>query len=167
MQIFVPFDSAIKSAKCLDRRRLHKQFIEAQQIIRALEDFNKTGDEKVLKHPVYKMYKNYLPWVKYYASVCQSVFLGVLCIENEPERPYFLGFEELHKCHRKRLFQKGLHESIKYNKTNYYQAFEEDNLDNEENIYIVDRKILYYLRGKLVRSEDFDIQSKELNMFNF
>lgn len=156
MQIFVPFDSAIKSAKVLDRRRLHKQFIEALQIIRAIEDFNKTGDSKYLRHPLYKMYKDYLPWVKYYASVCKSVFEGVLCVENEPKRPYFLGFEPLHKCHRKRLFQKGLADSKKYGKDNFYSSFEEEASLNEENVYIVDRKVLFYLNGKLVRSEDFN-----------
>lgn len=86
-----------------------------------------------------------------------SQFLKVFYVlKNEPKRPYFLGFEPLHKCHRKRLFQKGLADSKKYGKDNFYSSFEEEASLNEENVYIVDRKVLFYLNGKLVRSEDFN-----------
>lgn len=67
MQIFL-VGTALETAKCLDRRRLNKQIIEAQQIINAIEG----KSEAWRKHPVTIMYENSLGFLRAYKSCLKA-----------------------------------------------------------------------------------------------
>jgi len=69
MQTFLPYESFIESAKCLDYRRLGKQRLEAYQILRTL-----TGKSKGwVNHPAVKMWQGH-EWQLYlYAlDICKE-----------------------------------------------------------------------------------------------
>lgn len=78
MQIFLPFLDVVEVAICLDSRRLHKQIVECKQIIKAI-----TGESEAWKnHPVVKMYKNNVDFVKAYTDVLERYW--TLYKENRP-----------------------------------------------------------------------------------
>lgn len=57
MQTFLPYADFIKSAKCLDYRRLGKQRVEARQIYDIL--IGNTKSNAWINHPCVKMWKGY------------------------------------------------------------------------------------------------------------
>ena len=68
MQVFVPYPSPIDVAKCLDHRRLRKQIIECDQILKAIR-----GESEALKnHPVVKMYTHAFLWLWYYRETLDA-----------------------------------------------------------------------------------------------
>ena len=69
MQTFLPYSDFIKSAKCLDYRRLGKQRVEAWQIYLALTEPNYGWKH----HPIVKMWKGYEIALLYYGCcICQE-----------------------------------------------------------------------------------------------
>lgn len=64
MQVFVPYPSPIDVAKCLDKRRLRKQIIECNQILKAIY-----GESKAwANHPVVNMYRPYIQFLAAYSD---------------------------------------------------------------------------------------------------
>ena len=163
MQVFVPYADPKEVAKCLDIVRLNKQVIEANWIIRCIELYEHDIDERHLKHPVAKMYKDHLAWLKYYRDVLNryKYFFNDSCWDGlkEPEdKPAFLSYQPLLDCHKKRLYQKGLRDQTRLTRPhNHYERFKDFNSDNEENIYIVNNEVLTYLEGKLIRKEPLSL----------
>lgn len=66
MQTFLPHDSFIESARCLDRQRLGKQRVEVKQILNALEGNSKGW----VNHPATKMWRGYEPALAAYGWAC-------------------------------------------------------------------------------------------------
>lgn len=79
MQIFLPFKNVLEVAKCLDRRRLHKQIVECKQIIKAIK-----GETEAWKnHPIVKMYSKDLAFVQAYLDVLECYFYTTSKINEE------------------------------------------------------------------------------------
>jgi hypothetical protein len=70
MQTFVPYDDDMKSAACLDDRRLLKQIVECHQILRALTDPNYGWQN----HPATKMWRGYSRRLYSYYEAMQSEY---------------------------------------------------------------------------------------------
>jgi hypothetical protein len=66
MQTFLPYPSFIRSARCLDYKRLGKQRVECKQILNALEG----RSDGWVKHPATQMWKGYENALKLYANRC-------------------------------------------------------------------------------------------------
>lgn len=69
MQVFLPFKNVYLTAKCLDKRRRHKQIIECKQIMAALDGISKSWRN----HPVTKMYEKHREFLNNYL-VCLELF---------------------------------------------------------------------------------------------
>lgn len=150
MQVFIPYSSPIDVAECLDRKRLNKQIIEAGQIIDAIFGYGKGW----FNHPVVKMYKNDVGWLRNYYH-CLLYYQKFLSTNKKNENYYALALEynframncrpkfiteELCIAHRRRLYTK--------NKQHYKQFA---NLgESEVNIYYVDGEYVKYVNGKRI-----------------
>lgn len=67
MQTFLPYQSFIETASCLDMRRLGKQRVETKQILIALSDPTYGWQN----HPAVKMWKGYESTLAYYGyTIC-------------------------------------------------------------------------------------------------
>lgn len=139
MQVFVPYSSPIDVAKCLDRKRLHKQVLECRQILNAISGTSKAW----ANHPVVKMYREHKMWLYYYMN-CLACF----CYGGPPQywsdladmcKPSFL-IEEFQVQHRRRLYTK---DPVHYADWVVYGA-------SKENWYFVDEKIVKYTNGKRI-----------------
>lgn len=123
MQTFLPYPSFIRSARVLDKKRLHKQCVETKQIIMAL-----SGQSKWSNHPAVLMWQNYEAALCQYGIVmCQEAQRrGINSKEllswfvNELRKrgsritmPLWIGRGDLHKSHRANLTRK---DPIHYNK---------------------------------------------------
>lgn len=139
MQVFVPYPSPIDVAKCLDPKRLRKQIIECDQILKAIR-----GKSEAWKnHPVVKMYKNYTQFLCAYSDTLWCFMNGSDMAPGLSEyadryRPPFLT-DDFCDQHKRRLFTKA---------PELYPQFAEYG-KSEENWYFVDGKIVKYLNGKL------------------
>lgn len=140
MQVFVPYSSPIDVAKCLDRKRLHKQVLECSQILKAIAGTSKAW----ANHPVVKMYREHKMWLYYYMN-CLACF----CYGGPPRywsdladkrKPSFLT-EEFQVQHRRRLYTK---DPVHYAEWAVYGT-------SKENWYFVDGKIVKYENGKKVQ----------------
>lgn len=67
MQTFLPMPSLEESARCLDSKRLNKQLVECQQILKALTDPQAKG---WVNHPVTRMWKGHEAALVAYAKAC-------------------------------------------------------------------------------------------------
>lgn len=141
MQVFVPFPSPIDVARCLDERRLRKQIIECNQILKAIR-----GESEAWKnHPVTRMYQPYLMWLHYYTLcledyLAEDYFLAELDSKYSIEyRPPFLT-QDFCDQHKRRLYTKA---------PNLYPQFAPYGT-SDENWYVVDGKLLKYINGKQV-----------------
>lgn len=139
MQIFLPYIDIIDVAKCLDKRRLHKQIVECKQIIKAI-----TGESEAWKnHPIVKMYSNDLEFVKMYLGVLEEYWKNNgeatknLVMLNEAARiklPNFINNEYLATM-KGRLYVK---DPIHYADFANYESF------GHQNMYFVDGEWKYY-----------------------
>lgn len=142
MQVFVPYPSPIDVAKCLDKRRLRKQIIECDQILKAI-----TGESKAWKnHPVMKTYSGHATWLWYYRETLKSYLDGFHHLAKQFSyqcdayfRPPFL-IESFCDQHKRRLFTKA---------PELYPQFAEYGT-SEENWYFVDGEIVKYINGKRI-----------------
>lgn len=81
MQIFLPYESFVRSAACLDRHRLGNQRIEAKLILQALE---REEDST----PILSMWKDF--------ECCLAVYGMIVCLEwrsrgyKDQQHPWFV-----------------------------------------------------------------------------
>ena len=137
MQTFLPYSSFIKSAKCLDYRRLGKQRVEAWQIYCAL-----TKDVYGWKnHPIVKMWKGYEQallvygiiiceeWIKRgYKDTMLLRFLEKYNPILDIGKPKWIGNRKFHDSHKSNLLRKD---------EKYYSQFHWNVKNNLEYIWIV------------------------------
>ncbi len=143
MNVFIPYPDTFETAKCLDSKRLQKQILEVTQMVSAIEGLSKA----YRLHPCTLMYENYVQWLEWYRDTLW-VYKNAcgLYPSNEPERPPFIGDENLHRAHRARLYQKN---------PIHYAEFESDKNYTDKNWYIVDGYLLKYKDGKLVEKSEY------------
>jgi hypothetical protein len=141
MQVFVPFQLPIDVAKCLDKKRLTKQILEADQILAAISGESQSW----LNHPIVKMYKPYFYWLRCYRNCLKGYADG-----DVDGARWWNGHAALHKppfltndfCdqHKRRLYTKApslYPQFASYGKT-------------DENWYYVDGELVKYVNGKKV-----------------
>lgn len=115
MQTFLPYESFIESAACLDRARLGKQRVEAKQILLALSD-PAYGWQN---HPAVQMWKGaesglatygwYIcdEWKRRgYKDTLQQFFQDKLPEWAPAVMPAWMGREDFHRSHRSNLVRK-------------------------------------------------------------
>lgn len=117
MQTFLPYSSFMKTAKCLDYRRLGKQRVEAYQLANI---YMNGGSGGYSNHPAYHMWKNHIPaLIEYGMIMCvewedrgykDNLFEKFYDINSELSEPviypHFIGNEQLHSNHRACLLYK-------------------------------------------------------------
>lgn len=130
MQTFLPTPSFLKSARCLDYRRLGKQRTEAFQLLIANQDEWALAErqwridsglmkDKPLKkgwktHPAAKMWAPYPDALKEYMNVTIAEWVGrgynntmrVAPLSDTIEMPHWLGDHRFHASHRSNLLRK-------------------------------------------------------------
>lgn len=118
MQTFLPYKDFVKTAKCLDYRRLGKQRVEAYQIINCLENKSSIGWKN---HPAVKMWLGYTDALKLYhdCMVIEWVKRGYnnsmkLYEIKNVILPKWIEDNRLHSSHRAKLLGKDY---------NYYSKF--------------------------------------------
>ena len=129
MQTFLPYKSFLFSAKCLDKRRLFKQLIEARQILATLgEDVRKIDGSKYKathkNHPAVKMWKGYEAVLQNYHNEiwneCKLRGINVSRINKlnklyqVQKWPKWLGNSVFHKSHQSNLVRKNPDHYRKY-----------------------------------------------------
>ena len=116
MQTFLPYSDFVKSAQCLDYRRLGKQRVEAWQIYLALTKENYGWKN----HPIVKMWKGYeLALLNYGIYVCEEwklrgykdTMYQRFCREYQNRKdnflyPSWLGNKKFHSAMRSNLLRK-------------------------------------------------------------
>jgi hypothetical protein len=110
MQTFLPYPDVIRSARCLDWRRLGKQRVEAFQILKVLR-----GESEGWKnHPAVRMWRGYEPFLQDYMNqmIVEWVRRGyrntmkIEFVWPQPLYPHWWGSEEFHASHRSNLLRK-------------------------------------------------------------
>ena len=112
MQLFLPFADLSRSVKSLDKRRLWKQILEADQIINGVGWSN---------HPVIKMYRNneYTNFAIAYYNTALNEFVSErngstkympFVINSKIVYPPWWGNERFHQSHRSNLLRKAVNE---------------------------------------------------------
>ena len=144
MQVFIPYPEPIKVARCLDKRRLHKQILECKQIIAAIEGAN----TRWANHPVVKMYMPHKKWLSCYLTTLELFWKGftesaeIASKEADVFRPIWMK-HQLCETHKRRLYKKD---------PAYYSEFANYGFTTF-NYYVVDNKVLVYNNGKLIHTE--------------
>ena len=142
MQEFVPYPSPIDVARCLDPKRLRKQFIECDQILKAIK-----GESQAWKnHPVVKMYLRHSSWLESYRDCLYYFQDGDIDWAQDRSdyaeqlfRPPFLTTDFCDQ-HKRRLYTKA---------PEIYPQFAEYGT-SDENWYVVDGMLRVYVNGKIV-----------------
>lgn len=144
MQIFIPYPDPYLTAQCLDRKRLNKQIIEANIILQKIVCLSGSWSN----HPVVKMYTGHLGWVQCYLSCLRHYAAGELsdagfwaAKANQVRPPFFT--PDLCDQHKRRLYTKA---------PDLYPQFEKYG-ESYENWYVIDRKIVRYMDGKLLKDD--------------
>ena len=133
MQTFLPYPDFVKSAQCLDNKRLGKQRVECLQILRTLAGITKGWQN----HPAVKMWKgrehNLIlygmamcrEWIERgFKDTCYDKISSFYKLFNGKyiyANPHFIGNEEFHNSHRSNLLRKD---------KEYYSKFKWDVPDN-------------------------------------
>lgn len=124
MQTFLPLPDFIKSAKCLDNKRLGKQRVEARQILNTIQRIKQQPNIKIAwcHHPAVLMWQNYEEALKLYMNTCieewkNRGFKNTMVIENvlNIEYPWWFGYDLLHTSHRSNLLRKNFEFYKHYN----------------------------------------------------
>ena len=113
MQVFLPYKSYISSVRVLDNKRLGKQRLEADQILKIIR-----GEYSAWKnHPIVRMFRGYEESLILYKNCCmfewqargykniKLQFQYVEAYENI-QHPPWLGREDIHSSHRAALLYK-------------------------------------------------------------
>jgi len=120
MQTFLPYASFEQSAKCLDKKRLGNQRVEAQQILNVLnrsDHLKRTKSGKIAwqNHPAVLMWAGYETALKHYFNAILLEWIARGYKNNyEPyddlsqdfEMPWWIGNEQFHSSHRQTLLSK-------------------------------------------------------------
>lgn len=119
MQTFLPHNSFLKSAECLDNRRLNKQRVEVKQILIALIE-----NRGWVHHPATLMWAGHEKSLAAYGLACcvhcqkrgiadnvgfEKFFWGIFrenLRKQWRQKPWWLGHEPFHKAHRSNLLRK-------------------------------------------------------------
>ena len=118
MQTFLPYFNFVKTAKCLDNKRLGKQRIEAKQILEIL-----LGKESRWRnHPVVRMWNGYKELLAIYMNIMIKEWvnrgfrnsLPLIYFKSKVRIPYWFGDKRIIISHRSNLLQKDF---------NYYSKF--------------------------------------------
>ena len=148
MQVFVPFKEPLKTAQCLDNKRLNKQIIECNQLIKTIRGFSKAW----MNHPVTRMYqhKDLFRYMNYYvcclhnfkngfmkdAKIYNDMAMNVLNEMKESGNEILT--DEFCDQHKRRLYAKN---------PDHYKQFEPYGATTE-NWYFVDGQLLVYETDK-------------------
>lgn len=116
MNTFLPYPSYIKSAQCLDNKRLGKQRVEVLQIYNALQP-NSTS--KWRNHPAVKMWRGHEEallnygiatcdeWIKRgFKDTVRLKLMSRMTLYPTNHIPVWLGNEAFHASHRSNLLRK-------------------------------------------------------------
>ena len=112
MQTFLPYESFMDSALCLDRSRLGKQRVEAMQILNALKANSKS---RWRNHPAVRMWSGYEHALGYYMNVVIQEWIDrgykntmefYSFNGDTVEYPPWLGDKRLHFSHQCNLYRK-------------------------------------------------------------
>ena len=141
MQVFI-IGTPLETAMALDKKRKHKQWIEIQQILDALN-----GKIAWSNHPCTLQYKGHEKWLMYYRTVIEYLNMDMMeqakAISNLADsiRPPFHTQEYLNQMKR-RLYTKD---------PEHYKQWE--HLEKSEvNWYYVDGEWKYYKNGKILEN---------------
>ena len=112
MQTFLPYADFVKSAKCLDVKRLGKQRVEAFQLLNVLLERTQTKGWR--NHPALKMWIGHSNVLKQYYNVILQEWIDrgykntmkFEVIEGTIILPSWFGNEDFHKSHRSNLLRK-------------------------------------------------------------
>lgn len=110
MQTFLPYASFEESARVLDSRRLGKQLVECDQILRALADSSYGWQN----HPAVRMWRGYSRALQQYMNMILYEWAIVRGYRSSYtmhevalyEPPPWLGDERFHAAHRSNLLRK-------------------------------------------------------------
>ena len=115
MQTFLPYSDFLKTAKCLDYRRLGKQRVEAWQIYQAITNSNYGWQN----HPIVNMWRGFeQALLRYGMSICEEwkirnykdnmlkLFVGNYDINKDVGNPIWIGNKQFHASHRSNLLRK-------------------------------------------------------------
>ena len=110
MQTFLPYSDFLSSAGCLDSKRLWKQVLEADQILRTLAGVRQGWQN----HPAVRMWRGYEDALLSYRDTIVQEWLrrrlyappGIVRIAPPCEPPPWLGDPRLHASHRSALLAK-------------------------------------------------------------
>lgn len=129
---FLPYASFQKSAECLDNRRLGKQRVECDQIIKLLLDLPTIAGKRRTgwrNHTAVRMWRGYVPALMLYMNTCVNEWVKrgknnnyQLWPESETGSavmPPWLGDERVHSSHRKVLL---------YKEADWYKKFQWEEL---------------------------------------
>jgi hypothetical protein len=117
MQTFLPYPDITMSMLSLDNKRLGKQRVETHQILNVLlgrPKLDGTPYKGWLNHPCSVMWKNYVPFLKFYFNASLTEwrrrgFENNMVYEDIKESiivPKWFGFEDFHSSHRANLLKK-------------------------------------------------------------
>jgi hypothetical protein len=108
MQTFLPYSSFIKTANCLDYRRLGKQRVEARQILTSLRNGGVWRN-----HPAVRMWAGYEFALTVYSNVMIEEWVRrgynntmPIILVLDYVLPSWFGDERLHASHRSNLLRK-------------------------------------------------------------
>jgi len=109
VQTFLPYPNFKESALVLDRARLGKQRVEANQILNAIKDPHNGWRH----HPAVKMWRGYENALCLYRNTMIQEWIRRGYVNNMPllffdavQNPWWLGLEEFHASHRSNLLRK-------------------------------------------------------------
>lgn len=110
MQTFLPYASFTESARVLDNRRLGKQRVECDQILRALSNESYGWQN----HPAVRMWRGYSQALQQYMDAILHEWVTVRGFKNSYsmhgasafEPPPWIGDESFHAAHRSNLLRK-------------------------------------------------------------
>lgn len=121
MQTFLPYSDFVKSAKCLDYKRLGKQRVECKQILIALEARKQNIKRGWVNHPVVLQWETYETALKEYMNICIQEWIDrgynntmAICEVGNVIYPAWLGDDSFHASHRSNLLRKNF---------DYYKQF--------------------------------------------
>lgn len=115
MNTFLPLPDFKQSVQCIDNKRLWKQVLESDGIIKIIVGYNKG----YRNHPIVKMWEGYTDALVCYRNECvrewlkRRLFFGdtmytfdTIETPKQSSKPPWLGDERLHSSHRAALLKK-------------------------------------------------------------
>ncbi len=112
MQTFLPYKDFVKTAQCLDYRRLGKQRVEATQIYKIVSGERTTGGW--INHPAVLMWKGYVDALAFYQNIMIKEWIQrgyknnmeLLEWQSSFDLPPIVGDTDFHRSHQSNLLRK-------------------------------------------------------------